>query len=361
MKKSLLIVAVLFTLTACQRPVFTFEVITPAAEVSPTPWAAGTETALAAASPTFTPGVSGAQTAAAQSSQTPFTPDPLTGATPTPVNWPRDFSHVLYAGKFYQTTFFLLLGGVNIEAWLPPDESLRRYAGEATYSLHTLTQEYKYLVWGKVPELSRVCQAYSVRTEANLDDTGFVAVMDGWNITQRAVTELSPDVQPYRQAALDWLKAEGLPATEINQFQIQRVDLEGDGVDEVFISATRYNELERITKTGDHSVILMRKVQGNEVVTTLIAGEVYRGPETATLLHDTYSIANFIDLNQDGVLEVVVDIRRWEGFGANAYPLTGGCSDLDCILSRSWKGFGAAVYQVEDQSVTQVLHAGCGL
>ena len=52
----------------------------------------------------------------------------------------------------------------------------------------------------------------------------------------------------------------------------------------------------------------------------------------------TYSIgiANFIDLNQDGVLEVVVDIQRWEGSGA-------------------------AVYQVEDRTVTQVLKAGCGL
>jgi hypothetical protein len=353
MKKSLLIVAVLFTLAACQRPVFTFEVITPAAEVSPTPWVAGTETAQEAASPTSTWSVSG--------TETPLTPEPPAGATPTPVIWPSDFSHVLYVGKFYQTTFFLLLGGVNTEAWLSPDESLRRYAGEATYSLHTLTQESKYLVWGRVPELSSVCQTYAVGTEANLDDTGFVAVLDGWNVTQRAVTELSPDVQPYQQAALDWLKAEGLPATEINQFQIQRVDLEGDGVDEVFISATRYDELERVTKTGDHSVILMRKVQGNEVVTTLIAGEVYRGPETATLLHNTYSIANFVDLNQDGVLEVVVDIRRWEGFGANVYPLTGGCSDVDCVLSRRWKGFGATVYQVEDQSVTQVLHAGCGL
>lgn len=37
----------------------------------------------------------------------------------------------------------------------------------------------------------------------------------------------------------------------------------------------------------------------------------------------TYSIANFIDLNQDGVLEVVVDIQRWEGFGASVYQISG--------------------------------------
>jgi hypothetical protein len=48
----------------------------------------------------------------------------------------------------------------------------------------------------------------------------------------------------------------------------------------------------------------------------------------------TYSLANFIDLNQDGVLEVVVGFEKWEGFGA-------------------------MVYQVNAQELTQALQAGC--
>ena len=275
---------------------------------SPTPWVEGTQTALAAANPM-----------------------PLPTFTPA-----TDFSPVLYGGKLYGTTSFLLLGGVSRDAWLGADVSVALFAGEATYSLHTLEQVYKYFVWGNAPEFSAVCKSYSVGTDAGLDEVGYVAVRDGWNITKRAVAELSDGDGVYQQAALDWLKAEGVTKPELGDLHIYRVDLEGDGPDEIFISATRYDGSNQVTKTGDHSVILMRKVQGNEVVTVFIAGDVYRGPETATLLPRTYSIANFIDLNQDGVLEVVVDIQRWEGFGA-------------------------AVFQVEDQTVTQVLKAGCGL
>ena len=37
----------------------------------------------------------------------------------------------------------------------------------------------------------------------------------------------------------------------------------------------------------------------------------------------TYSLANFIDLNQDGRLEVIVEIQKWEGFGARVFQIDG--------------------------------------
>jgi hypothetical protein len=205
-----------------------------------------------------------------------------------------------------------------------------------TYSLHSLTQENKYFLWGKAPEFSPICRAYSVGSDAGLDEAGFVAVIDGWNITKRDVTELSADMQLYQQAVLDWLTAQGVAAAQPGNLQILRVDLEGDGVDEVFISATRLDESQHTTKAGDYSIVLMRKVNGNDAVTIPIVADVYRSQELEITYPKTYSIGNFIDLNQDGILEVVVDIRRWEGFGAT-------------------------VYQVEGQTFTQALRAGCGL
>jgi len=249
---------------------------------------------------------------------------------------PTDFSPVVYGGKVYDTTFFLLLGGVSSDSWLAPEMSVARFRGEVTYSLHSLTQQAKYFIWGETPELSPTCKNYSIGTEASLDESGFVGVVDGWSVSKRDVAELSDGGGIYQQAVLDWLKAEGVTRPELGDLHIYRVDLEGNGSDEIFISATRNDGPSQLTKTGDHSTILMRKIQGNEVATVFIAGEVYRGPETATFLHRTYSIANFIDLNQDGVLEVVVE-------------------------NQGWERFGASVYQVEDQSITQVLQAGCGL
>jgi hypothetical protein len=263
---------------------------------------------------------------------TPFVQDPL--LTPTPMIWPRDFSPVVYGGKIYDTPFFLLLGGVNTNLWLAPEMSVARYAGEATYSLHSMSQEYKYFLWGKSPEFSPTCPGYFVGTDAGLEEGGFVGVFDGWSIMKRPATELAPNGDYYQNVVLDWLASEGVGAPKVGNLQIFRVDIEGDGVDEIFISATRLDDSQHTTKSGDYSIVLMRKVQGNNVVTIPIVKDIYYSKELEITFPRTYSLANFIDLNQDGTLEVVVEIRQWEGFGA-------------------------IVFQIDDQDVIQTLRAEC--
>ena len=67
----------------------------------------------------------------------------------------------------------------------------------------------------------------------------------------------------------------------------------------------------------------MRQVAGNDAVTKLVVGDMYRSQELEITYPRTYSLANFIDLNQDGPLEVVVDIQQWEGFGARVFQIDG--------------------------------------
>lgn len=289
-----------------------------------------------APSPTYTPYVGGTETAQAPVSTLtalPMIPPP--SATPSaPMEPPGDFSPVLYGGKLYDTPFFLLLGGVNTNLWLSPEMSVARYGGEATYSLHSMTQEYKYFLWGKSPEFSPTCPGYFVGTDAALDESGFVAVFDGWSITKRPVTELAPDGDYYQNVVLDWLASEGVGAPKVGSLQTFRVDIEGDGVDEIFISATRLDDSQHTTKSGDYSIVLMRKVQGNDVLTIPVVKDIYYSQELEITFPRTYSAANFIDLNQDGVLEVVLEIRGWEKFGA-------------------------IIYQIDDGDVIQTLRAEC--
>ena len=332
--------AVIFSLIACsQTPVVNFEAMThpPTPVLTFTPWVAGTETALAnnlyptpldatlAPLPTF-------------DFSTPTSSSPRVAPTYTPAQTtlekPTDFSPVLYGGKQYDTTFFLLLGGVSRDAWLAPDESVARFNGEVTYSLNNMEYEAKYFLWGKVPQFSPTCKIYTIGTDAVLDEAGFVGVVDGWAVTKRFATELSADGQFYQQAVLDWLKTQGVDAPEIGSLHVFRVDIEGDGTDEIFISATHLDGSQHTTKAGDYSVILMRKVIGNETVTIPLVADVYSSKELEITFPREYSLENFIDLNQDGVLEVVVSFLKWEGFGAS-------------------------VFQVNGQDVIQTLSAGC--
>lgn len=304
-----LIVVLLFALTACsQRLVVTFEEITPG---TATP-----EIIPAFPSPTLVP----------------FLPPPLLDPTPTPPPpaftqevfvKPTDFSPVLYGGKFYQSSFFLLLGGVSQDGWLSADESVARFSGEATYSLHSMVYEAKYFVWGRAPEYSPAYGMYSVSTDAMLDEGGMVATLDGWPVTKWEATELSPDSDIYRQAVLDWLAKQGVADPQVGSLRIFRVDLENDGSDEIFLSATRLDDSQHTTKAGDYSIVLMRKIMGDDVMTIPFMADVYSSRETEITFPRTYSLANFIELNQDGILEVVVAFEKWEGFGAIVFQVDG--------------------------------------
>jgi hypothetical protein len=324
-KASLTILGLLFTLIACtgQTTVsINIETPTPAAagSATPTPWVEGTQAALG--SPT--PWVAGTQTALAALTAEAENQNALpTLPPPTIMEKPTDFSPVLYGGKVYDTTFFLLLGGVNRETWLVPDMSVARFSGEATYSLHSLTQEAKYFVWGKLPEFSPTCKVYSVGTDASLAEGGFVGVVDGWVVTKRPVMELPDEGQFYQQAVIDWLKEEGLSTPQVDSLRVYRVDIEGDGVDEVFISAAHLDESQHTALAGDYSIVLLRQVVGNDAVTKLVAGDIYRSQEPEMTFPRTYTLTNFIDLNQDGRLEVVVEIQKWEGFGARVFQIDG--------------------------------------
>ena len=320
-KKCLMMFAVIFSLIACSQ---SSNIPTDAA-VTPTftPWVKGTETALENPTP-FVDEIA---------SLTPLPTFPPPSATQEVTEKTIDFSPVLF-GKKYDKTVFLLLGGVGRGVWFTPDVSALRFADEATYSLHTLTQENKYFFQGKAPESSPTCDSFFIGTDANLDEIGMVAVLDGWDITKRDVTELPAKNQFYQQVVIDWLTAEGVSSPELGSLQIFRVDLEGDGADEIFISATRLDGSQHTTKAGDYSVVLMRKVVGNDAVTIPLVADVYSSKELEIIFPRTYSLANFIDLNQDGVLEIVVGIEKWEGFGA-------------------------IIYQVNRQDVIQALKAEC--
>ena len=234
-----------------------------------------------------------------------------------------DFSPVVYAERYDANTFLFLMGGVSRDGWFTAAESAARYPGAGTYSLHTMTEGYKYFVQGMAPDFSPAYQIYSIRTDVSLDERGMVGVLDGWDITKRDVTELSADGEFYQQAVIDWLKTQGVDEPQPGVLQIFRVDLEGDSTDEIFISATHLDESQHMTYSGDYSIVLMRKVVGNDVVTLPVVWDVYLSQEAEMTFPITYTLANFIDLNQDGVLEVVVDIQKWEGDEAIVYQIDG--------------------------------------
>jgi len=247
------------------------------------------------------------------------TPTLVFEATQTPE--PLNFSPVLY-GRNFSDTSLLLLGGIQGNDWLTPDAAAPLITDLSEYDVHAPRSIFQVI--GNSAELDPICGAYMIETGADLSNINVIGVSHGWSITQRVADELSSNRNFYQEEVVNWLTGRGISNPVIENLQIYRVDIEGDGVDEVFISAQHFkDETDHMTESGDYSVILMRKVMGDAARTQDIVSDVYVSQEPELTFPLTYSLVNFIDLNQDGVLEVIVEINRWEGFGASVYQIEG--------------------------------------
>jgi hypothetical protein len=142
----------------------------------------------------------------------------------------------------------------------------------------------------------------------------------------------------YVQAVREFLESRGLRKPEVKIAQTIRVDLEGDGEEEEFISATNYSAAaDRIPSTaaaGSYSVVLLRRVVNGKVVTQMLEGEFY--PQAKDFnAPSAYRVAAVLDLNGDGGLEAVITGAYYEG---------------------AWM----AIYQCSSRQIKKVLPAGCG-
>ncbi len=251
----------------------------------------------------------------------PVTTEP--GFTQAPAAMPLDFSPILYGEKYDANTFFFLLGGVQAGKWLTPEQAAALIRGTSEYDIHSSNQEM-FQVLGYAPESSPIRPGqYTIGSDSTRADFGMLGVAHGWPVRQGQMEEISPENETYKQVVLNWLKDAGVIDPQLGSLHIYRVDLENDGVDEILINASHLDDSQHTTRSGDYSIVLMRKVAGNEAVTVPLIADIYRSMEAEITYPRTYLLSNFMDVNQDGILEVVVAYQRWEERGALIYTIDG--------------------------------------
>jgi hypothetical protein len=246
---------------------------------------------------------------------------------------------------FYQENRFTgyFLGGSAGGQWIKPEAAAGSIPGGEHYRLYSLTGEVGGSVGSKPAKGAEgpCSDTWYVTLSPFPQSRGsLVAVGGPWNAMPRPVKLASTEQQVYKEAAAEILKSQGIANPKVNLTQVIRVDLDGDGVEEVLVSANHYETFKPgggITpnaRAGDYSLVFLRQLVQGKVVTRIITGAYYPKAKEFTAPAER-RIIGVLDLNGDGVMDLVLSGRYYEG---------------------DW----VDVYRVDGTTITKLLTMGCG-
>lgn len=275
-----------------------------------------------------------------------FTPSPMPTFTFTPVptqpafesRYTADEISPIFYGSFHS---FILLGSTAFGVWQHPTEIYGLLYDDRMYDLY-YGNEFVGSGMAHVSSAQNsgppgTCEYHDVVQSEVAGEPPSFGFKQGQPVAIRPVEDIAIDSAAYQQVVADWLTLQEVSNPVVNITRILRVDIEGDGVDEVLISASHFvEESGHMVVVGDYSVVLMRKVVGSEVYTTPLVADIYRGDTPLLRFPPTYLLDTAFDLNGDGKLEVIATGSWWEGGGVYVYEIYGiGASevlDVSCGL-----------------------------
>ena len=230
-----------------------------------------------------------------------------------------------------------LLGGTQPGRWLDPDATAQLLVGNERYRLYTGVTNLGEAVGSRpVTESAGSCSGrHVIALNPSPQVQPAIAIGGTWDPLPRQPQALALDSVIYRAAIADWLRIHGIGQPEVQLTAVQRIDLEGDGVDEVLVSATRLNDGGHVPSVaaGDYSLVVLRKLVAGTVVTLPLVADYYRQAQELAY-PSIHALAAILDVNGDGTQEIVVQ-------------------------STSWEGLATAIYAVQAGTVQQVGSVGC--
>ena len=221
-----------------------------------------------------------------------------------------------------------LFGGSADGKWIKTEKAAKSMKGRTTFRVFGLTQEVGKATGGKPksgePE---VCPDTLTVSLSSKSKEGVMALSAPWNPLPRKPQIVDPTQQVYVDAVREFLESRRVIDPQVKITRILRVDLDGDGEEEVLINATNFftadGDVPMDTDApGSYSMVLLRRVVTGKVQTELIAGDFYVKDESSPAY--AYKITGVFDLNGDGKLEVIVHSHYYEGSETTIYDCSSG-------------------------------------
>ena len=201
---------------------------------------------------------------------------------------------------------------------------------ETTYRVYGLTQALGEAKAGKPKPEDVPCEETLAVSLSPQPEKGVIAIAAPWNALPRKPQVTDPTQKTYVDAVREFLRTKEIDQPKVKIDNIVRVDLDGDGEEEVLISATNYfrkdESVPMRSPAASYSMVLLRRVVAGKVETQLIVGEFYPKayPKAAQEegrfdAPNAYKVIATLDLDGDGKMEIVIDSHYYEGEETTIY------------------------------------------
>ena len=222
-----------------------------------------------------------------------------------------------------------LLGSFNGRAWMDAVKTMPLVKEGETFRLYTLTGPAGTGTISKPVPPEYPCDDM---VEVNISplpegESDVFGVNGSWDAQPRLPKIQDTNQEEYRNVVSSHLRGAGISKPKVTILQLLRVDLDGDGTEEVLISANSTATPGHFMSKGDFSVVLLRKVARGRAVTIPIVSEVelknHKDPIQTGSWHHKETVAAVLDLNGDGVMEVITTSQSIFDTGKAVYEIKG--------------------------------------
>jgi hypothetical protein len=201
-----------------------------------------------------------------------------------------------------------VFGGVRNNQWVDAFAARQGLASGQQVSVYTnSTFSGQSTLRGRAPGAYDCGSAVQFSFDPDVDWMYSVATNGQWQVTPRRPALMDSTTPPYPTILAEVLNDLGLDDPQVQFLTLQRVDLEGDGVDEIVMTGFRQiaGSGTTVISPGDYAVVILRRLAGDEVLTIPLVSDVY--PQSSSNISPLeYRVIGMLDLNADGVLEIVI-------------------------------------------------------
>jgi hypothetical protein len=170
-------------------------------------------------------------------------------------------------------------GAIADGKWIKADEAAKSIENEVTYRVYGLTESLGEAKGGKAKLEDVPCEETLFVALSPKLEKGLIAIAAPWNALPRKPRVADTTQQIYIDAVSDFLKTKEIEQPKVKIDSILRIDLDGDGEEEVLISATNYfrkdDHVPMRSPANSYSMVVLRRVVAGKVETQLVEGEFY--------------------------------------------------------------------------------------